>query len=137
MAGEKVYKALRSRSRDGSDQGYEPKTGGDGIRAHSPVSLNVTDAENVDLTCSRTFRPRKQLWTMLGGQMSRLIFTVVLVAFLLITLRMYKNKGTVAHTDKIVFNTIITCLNLALGLNFLVHLRSLIKGDFIILLTVT
>ncbi|KAL9583595.1 MAG: hypothetical protein Q9203_005019, partial [Teloschistes exilis] len=91
MAGEKVYKALPSKSGDESDHDDEHKKGGD------------------DTTCSRTFRPRKQLWKLLGDQIA------------------YKNKETVPHTDKIVFNTIITVLSLALGLNFLEAFKDMAK----------
>ncbi|KAL9579949.1 MAG: hypothetical protein Q9212_004785 [Teloschistes hypoglaucus] len=126
MAGEKD-KALRSKSGDGSNHSYEPKKGGDGLCARPSGPLVVANAGKIDMTCSRSFRPRNQLWKLLGDQMWRLIFTVVLVALVLITLRVYKNKGTVTHTDKIVFNTIITVLNLALGLNFLEAFKDMAK----------
>ncbi|KAL9605846.1 MAG: hypothetical protein Q9179_000956 [Wetmoreana sp. 5 TL-2023] len=59
--------------------------------------------------------------------MSRLIFTAVLVVLVTIVLKVYQDRGTVAHTDKITFNTIITVLNLALGLNFLEAFKDMAK----------
>lgn len=52
--------------------------------------------------------------------MFRLTFTAVLLSLTIVTLKAYEQKGSVEHDDKIVFNTVITVLNLALGLNFLV-----------------
>ncbi|KAL8686914.1 MAG: hypothetical protein Q9218_006768, partial [Villophora microphyllina] len=95
-------------SGDESDETYPPK-------------------DSRESTCSRTFHPRKQLWQMLGGQMWRLIFTAILVALVLFTLKVYQDKGAVAHTDKITFNTVITVLNLALGLNFLEAFKDMAK----------
>lgn len=69
---------------------------------------------------SKTFSPQKQTWQLLADQLFRLVFTAILVALTIITLKVYEQKGPVAHDDKIVFNTVITVLNLALGLNFLV-----------------
>lgn len=57
---------------------------------------------------------------MLNGQMWRLVFTAVLVVLVLFVLKIYQDKGTVTHNGKITFNTVITVLNLALGLDFLV-----------------
>lgn len=72
------------------------------------------------LEYSKTFNPSKQLWQLLGDQSFRLAFTAILVALTLVVLKMYEQQGSVDHDNKIVFNTIITVLNLALGLNFLV-----------------
>lgn len=54
--------------------------------------------------------------------MPRLIFTAFLIAVTLIALKVYDQKGSVSHHDKIVFNAIVTVLSLALALNFLVGL---------------
>ncbi|KAL8733952.1 MAG: hypothetical protein Q9181_003365 [Wetmoreana brouardii] len=108
MAREKVYSPVRLMSGDESDQTDQYK-------------INHVSAS------SRTFSPHKQLWQILGEQMWRLIFTAVLVVLVITVLKVYQDRGTVAHTDKITFNTIITVLNLALGLNFLEAFKDMAK----------
>ena len=50
------------------------------------------------------------------------MFTVALLVGLILALKIYQDKDTVAHDGKISFNVIITVLSLALGLNFLVRI---------------
>lgn len=103
MAGEK---ALRTQSGDESDQTEQGKTAS---------------------TYAKSFDPKRQSWQLLVEQTPRLIFTAVLVAVTIITLKVYEQKGSVGHDNKIVFNTIITVLNLALGLNFLEAFKDMAK----------
>ncbi|KAL8946047.1 MAG: hypothetical protein Q9222_007506, partial [Ikaeria aurantiellina] len=107
MAGEKPYSALRNPSGDESDQ------------------TEQKDHHGSDL--SKTFNPHRQSWQLLGDQQRRLIFTVVLVVVVIVVVKVYQDKGTVAHDDKYVFNTVITVLNLALGLNFLEAFKDMAK----------
>ncbi|KAI4184662.1 MAG: hypothetical protein LQ348_004519 [Seirophora lacunosa] len=108
MAGEKPYAAMRANSGEESDNVEQGKlhTGSD---------------------YSKTFSPQKQTWQLLADQLFRLVFTAILVALTIITLKVYEQKGPVAHDDKIVFNTVITVLNLALGLNFLEAFKDMAK----------
>lgn len=50
----------------------------------------------------------------------RCLATIVLIAFLLATLKIYQNKGNFTSHQKTNFNIIITALSLCLGLNFFV-----------------
>ncbi|KAL9009177.1 MAG: hypothetical protein Q9173_005772 [Seirophora scorigena] len=108
MAGEKPYPALRANPGEESDNVEQGKlhTGSD---------------------YSKTFSPLKQTWQLLADQLFRLVFTATLVSLTIITLKVYEQKGSVAHDDKIVFNTVITVLNLALGLNFLEAFKDMAK----------
>ena len=68
-----------------------------------------------------------QAWTLFKEQAVRLGFTTILVVFVIATLQIYQNEDTVDHSNKITFNTIITVLNLALGLNFLEAFKDMAK----------
>lgn len=70
---------------------------------------------------SRTFEPIKQTWKLFWEQALRLVFTIAIVVGTVLALKIYQDKGSVEHQDKIKFNVVITVLNLALGLNFLVR----------------
>ena len=78
---------------------------------------NATYTEALD---RRTFEPNKQTRRLFREQALRLVFTALLVAGTVVALRLYEQQDTVAHSQKISFNVVITILNLALGLNFLV-----------------
>ncbi|KAL8831014.1 MAG: hypothetical protein Q9191_001110 [Dirinaria sp. TL-2023a] len=80
-------------------------------------TLDTTDEKVLD---SRTFEPNKQTWRLFREQAARLFLTALLVAGTIVALRVYENKKTLPHRGKISFNVVITILNLALGLNFLV-----------------
>ncbi|KAL8651895.1 MAG: hypothetical protein Q9226_004493 [Calogaya cf. arnoldii] len=108
MAGEKAQPLLRAQSENDSDQTEEHKNG---------------DASRL----TRTFSPNTQSWEIFRGQFWRLLFTAVLVALVIITLTIYDDRKAVAHDDKITFNTIITVLNLALGLNFFEAFKDMAK----------
>ena len=73
---------------------------------------------------TRTFEPNKQTWRLFREQALRLVFTALLVAGTIVALRLYERQDTVAHSQKNSFNVVITILNLALGLNFLVGIKS-------------
>ncbi|KAL8769310.1 MAG: hypothetical protein Q9209_004692 [Squamulea sp. 1 TL-2023] len=79
------------------------------------------------LSLTSQTRNTRRSWQILRDQIFRLVFTAVLVALVIITLKVYEQKGSVGHHNKIVFNTIITALNLALGLNFLVRPQEAFK----------
>ncbi|KAL8846417.1 MAG: hypothetical protein Q9221_008499 [Calogaya cf. arnoldii] len=108
MAGEKAQPLLRAQSENDSDQTEEHKNG---------------DASRL----TRTFNPKAQSWEIFREQFWRLLFTTVLVALVIVTLTIYDDRQAVAHDDKITFNTIITVLNLALGLNFFEAFKDMAK----------
>ena len=66
------------------------------------------------------FRPNRQTWDLLKGQVSRLTFTLILDILYVASLKVFQDAGTVPHSHKHAFNVITTGLSLALGLNFLV-----------------
>lgn len=49
------------------------------------------------------------------------LLTLVVCAFILVTIRIYERKGNITSVQKHTFNTIITGLILGLGLNFFVR----------------
>ncbi|KAL8777661.1 MAG: hypothetical protein Q9213_007760 [Squamulea squamosa] len=108
MAVEKHTQAFRADSGTDSDQVEQGKT-------------------HIDSNYAKTFNSQAQSWQILCDQVFRLVFTAVLVALVVITLKVYEQKGSVGHDNKIVFNTAITVLNLALGLNFLEAFKDMAK----------
>lgn len=59
----------------------------------------------------------------------RCLATIVLIASLLATLKIYQNKGNFTSHQKTNFNVIITALSLCLGLNFFVSHIFHAQGD--------
>ncbi|KAI4258214.1 MAG: hypothetical protein L6R42_005229 [Xanthoria sp. 1 TBL-2021] len=99
--------------------------------ARSGNESDETEEHKYDTTTfARTFNPRTQFSEICRAQFWRLLFTAVLVALVIVTLTIYDLRKAVAHADKITFNTIITVLDLALGLNFFVW-TSRILGSII------
>ncbi|MCJ1395636.1 hypothetical protein MMC18_008522 [Xylographa bjoerkii] len=86
------------------------------------VSVRSTDSaytafgkEEPDL--SREFSPRKQLFSLLSFGLVRFIVTGVLVGGLYATLWLYESESVMSELQKKLFNTIVTALSMALGIN--------------------
>ncbi|KAL6716142.1 hypothetical protein ACLMJK_005708 [Lecanora helva] len=73
------------------------------------------------------FKPNQQTWSLLKGQASRFIFTVILDVLYVVSLKIYQDAGTVRNVTKHQFNAITTGLSLALGLNFLEAFKDMAK----------
>ncbi len=71
---------------------------------------------------SKVFNSKKQTWKLFFPQFFRWLGTVIFVAFILATLKIFENQGNFSNNSKHLFNTIITALGLGLGLNFFVSL---------------
>lgn len=113
-----LYASLSGSSKDeGRDTHLTP----DESRYSSFRSLSdLTTKTRVEISEPKTFDPNKQTWRLFREQALRLVFTVLLVAGTIVALTVYEREDTVSHKGKITFNAVITILNLALGLNFLV-----------------
>lgn len=72
------------------------------------------------------FNSSQQTRKLYLSQSIRWIGTLIFVAFMLSTLKIYEDKDNFSHKQKYAFNTIVTGLSLGLGLNFFVrqHLAS-------------
>ena len=66
------------------------------------------------------FNSSQQTRKLFLSQSIRWIGTLIFVAFMLATLKVYQDKGNFSHDQKYAFNTIVTALSLGLGLNFFV-----------------
>ncbi|MCJ1282388.1 hypothetical protein MMC26_001711 [Xylographa opegraphella] len=85
-------------------------------------SIRTLDSEYTNfgkeqLDLSREFSPRKQLLTLLSFGVIRFIVTAVLVGGLYATLWLFEAKSVMNELQKKLFNTIITALSMALGIN--------------------
>ncbi|CAO1596238.1 hypothetical protein XANCAGTX0491_000091 [Xanthoria calcicola] len=98
--------------------------------ARSGNDSDETEEHKTDnpTTLARTFSSRTQSWKTFGEQFWRLLFTAVLVGLVILTLTIYDDRKAVTHDGKITFNTIITVLNLALGLNFFEAFKDMAKA---------
>lgn len=76
---------------------------------------------------SRLFSSTQQTWRLFFPQFIRWIITVIIVIFMLATLKLYENKGNFSLGQKHAFNTIITALSLGLGLNFFEAFKGIAK----------
>ena len=79
--------------------------------------------DNLAKLSPKNFDPREQTWRLFKEQGVRLLITTVLVALFIATLKIYERLGTIDKIVRRVFNSIITCLSLILGLNFFVSAR--------------
>ena len=77
------------------------------------------------------FNSNKQTRKLFLSQSIRWIGTLIFVAFMLATLKVYQDKDNFSHDQKYAFNTIVTAFSLGLGLNFFVgqHLTSLAQSS--------
>lgn len=66
------------------------------------------------------FNSSQQTRKLFLSQSVRWIGTLIFVAFMVATLKVYQDKGNFSHDQKYAFNTIVTGLSLGLGLNFFV-----------------
>ncbi|KAL9599152.1 MAG: hypothetical protein Q9219_004019 [cf. Caloplaca sp. 3 TL-2023] len=72
-------------------------------------------------------KPSAPLRAESGGESDQTEHGKIGPALTIITLKVYEQKGSVGHDNKILFNTVITVLNLALGLNFLEAFKDMAK----------
>ena len=70
----------------------------------------------------RRFDRRRQIRSLLRPQSLRWLGTIILSALLMMTMKIYQDKGNFAHQDKLLYNVIITGLSVGLGLNFFVSI---------------
>ena len=73
------------------------------------------------------FDPHKQSWQLFKDQALRLLFTLTLIALYIVTLILFERANNVSHDSKVWYNTIVTILNLARGLNFLEAFKDMAK----------
>ena len=93
---------------------------------NSPFSKQAAAAQAIPPNL-QLFNSSQQTRKLFLSQSIRWIGTLIFVAFMLATLKIYHDKGNFSHDQKYTFNTIVTALSLGLGLNFFVgqHLASL------------
>ncbi|MCJ1377462.1 hypothetical protein MMC17_000557 [Xylographa soralifera] len=110
--------------RAGEDYGLStlvPQTNENGERPY-PASIRTIDSEYTTFgkeepDLSREFSPRKQLFGLLSFGLVRFIVSGVLVGGLYATLWLFEAKSVMNELQKKLFNTIITALSMALGIN--------------------
>ena len=92
---------------------------------NSPFSKQATAAQAITPEL-QLFNSDQQTRKLFLSQSIRWIGTLIFVAFMLATLKVYQDKDNFSHGQKYAFNTIVTALSLGLGLNFFVghHLTS-------------
>ncbi|MCJ1404823.1 hypothetical protein MMC11_008049 [Xylographa trunciseda] len=86
------------------------------------ASIRTIDSEYTTLgkgesDSSREFSPRKQLLHLLSFGFLRFLVTGVLVGGLYTTLWLFESKSVMNELQKKLFNTIVTALSIALGIN--------------------
>ena len=87
-----------------------------------PQSQRFHSHDHQSLPSTHSQPPR--LW-----QISWWLLTIVLSAFILATVKIYRSQGNFNPAQKHIFNTITTGLILALGLNFFVSHQACALGD--------
>ena len=95
-------------------------------RIHSPHD-SLAPLADAPPTHSQVFNSTKQTWRIFYPQFVRWLGTVIIVIFMLATLKIYQGKGNFSRAQKHSFNTIITALSLALGLNFFEAFKDIAK----------
>ncbi|KAG8525956.1 uncharacterized protein KY384_000718 [Bacidia gigantensis] len=83
--------------------------------------------EPADPNVSKLFNPTKQTAQLAIEQGWRLAMTIILVVATVVALKAFQQHGNISHQAKIAFNTIMTVLTLALGLNFFDALKEMAK----------
>ena len=68
----------------------------------------------------RRFSRRKQIVSLLWSQSLRWVGTMIFCVLLVATMKVFEDKGNFTHTDKLIYNVIVTGLSVGLGLNFFV-----------------
>jgi hypothetical protein len=82
---------------------------------HSVKPKTIFSSDN-----ARHFNSKDQTRRLFAKQIFRWLATVIIIAFVLATFRIYERKGPITSAQKVTFNIIQTALSLALGLNFFV-----------------
>ena len=80
---------------------------------------------------SKVFNSNQQTRKLFFPQFFGWLGTVVFVAFLRATLKVFENKGNFSNNTRHLFNTIITALSLGLGLNFFVSFVVYVEADLL------
>ncbi|MCJ1479828.1 hypothetical protein MMC13_008514 [Lambiella insularis] len=88
----------------------------DGASMFTTETYDTTLRKN-HINLARQFLPRKQILRLLLWGLARFIITGVLVGGLYVTLWTFEAKSVLSEVQKKIFNTIITALSLALGIN--------------------
>ncbi|KAK0509699.1 hypothetical protein JMJ35_008093 [Cladonia borealis] len=73
------------------------------------------------------FNSNQQTRKLFLSQSIRWIGTLIFVAFMLATLKVYHDKDNFSHDQKYAFNTIVTACSLGLGLNFFEAFKDIAK----------
>ena len=107
------------RAVDGSSDNFENtiEERAESIQLKSSPFSEPTAALSPNL---QLFNSSQQTRKLFLSQSVRWIGTVIFVAFMLATLKVYQDKDNFSHDQKYAFNTIVTGLSLGLGLNFFV-----------------
>ena len=92
---------------------------------NGPFSKQAAAAQAIPQNL-QVFNSSRQTRKLFLSQSIRWIGTLIFVALMLATLKVYHDKDNFSHDQKYAFNTIVTALSLGLGLNFFVgqHLAS-------------
>ena len=86
---------------------------------NSPFSKQAAAAQAIPPEL-QLFNSNQQTRKLFLSQSVRWIGTLIFVAFMLATLKVYEDKKNFSHGQKYAFNTIVTAFSLGLGLNFFV-----------------
>lgn len=93
-----------------------PSAESDGASTLTTETYDTTFAKN-HTHLARNFGPFKQLLRLLSWGLARFIVTGILVGGLYVTLWTFQAKSVMDETQKKLFNTIVTALSMALGIN--------------------
>ena len=89
---------------------------------NSPFSKQAAAAQAIPPNL-QLFNSSQQTRKLFLSQSIRWIGTLIFVACMLATLKVYQDKDNFSHDQKYTFNTIVTAFSLGLGLNFFVGQR--------------
>lgn len=97
---------------------------------HSDDGATLNDSNHTEAANNaHTFRLKQPNLVLFCKTFVRCLATIVLIASLLATLKIYQNKGNFTSHQKTNFNVIITALSLCLGLNFFVSHKFHAQGN--------
>lgn len=76
---------------------------------------------------ARRFNFGRQTWKLTKDQIPRFSITCVVVVFIELDLKIFENQGNISRGHRHSFNTIMTLLELVLGLNFFEVFKDMAK----------
>ena len=100
-------------------------------KSETPLAPTPPSSSGLPPPYSKIFKSDEQTWKLFYPQFWRWLGTVAFVALIVVTLKIFQDKGNFSHNSKYLFNTIITGLSLGLGLNFFVSLQIVLDGRLI------